>query len=352
MWTALLFKLGKIEIRGSVRWFEMATARPAWQCWASNACLALQSLQSEYSIDALTAATGLPLTLWTQETLSGGCKIHLTVVPDEVHRRAEEAYSCPDFQMAAGFNVHPAVAVVIIHEARRRAEGMNVCGTSWSNYFCQRLFSFITNKSATVIILNGKIKTFICAVFLAVQHTRRAVGRGGQNGMRLALFHVWPPALNWEKKNELIPAFIFIVSGDSLMLRLIRWDNWMAACMQHTQKNGLYHINQMIYYLILRTPWTWPPKSSMMHRHYSMNQHSTFDVWPLFTALFNNDALHLNMASISLCWTLCAEFLTALAYFFIWFSSGSSCCWSSGCLSQNLFAYIYDPVHPGGTCRL
>lgn len=82
MCAALLFKLGKIEIRGSVRWFEMATPRPAWQCWTSNTCLAPQHLQSEYSIDALTAATGLHLTLWTQETLSGGCKIHPTAFRD------------------------------------------------------------------------------------------------------------------------------------------------------------------------------------------------------------------------------------------------------------------------------
>lgn len=72
----------------------------------------------------------------------------------------------------------------------------------------------------------------------------------------------------------------------------------------------------------------------MMHKNYSMSQHITFDL----NSLFNNDVLHLNMTSRSLCWTLFlfAEFLTALAYLFIWFSS---CCWSSGCLSQNLHTY-------------
>lgn len=118
MCTALLFKLGKIEIRGSVQWFEMATARPARRCWASNTCLALQHLQSEFSIDALTAAMGLHLMLWTQETLSGGCKIYPTVFRDpsrartrKVNRHAEEAYFGPDFQVTAGFNVHQAIEV-------------------------------------------------------------------------------------------------------------------------------------------------------------------------------------------------------------------------------------------------
>lgn len=104
---------------------------------------------------------------------------------------------------------------------------------------------FIDNKSAALIFLNGEVKTFISAVLLAGQHTRRAVGRGDKMWW-VPCSSSCGPALNWEKENELIPAFIFIVSGDSLTLQLIRWENWMAASLQHTQKNDLCNINQMI----------------------------------------------------------------------------------------------------------
>lgn len=65
----------------------------------------------------------------------------------------------------------------------------------------------------------------------------------------LALFLVWP-----QLSIELI-TFIFIVSGDSLTLKLIRKENRMVASAAHAEKNGFYVRNQVIKsYLIIRTP--------------------------------------------------------------------------------------------------
>lgn len=59
----------------------------------------------------------------------------------------------------------------------------------------------------------------------------------------------------WPQLSIELITFIFIVSRDSLTLKLIRKENWMVASAAHAEKNGFYVRNQMIKsYLIIRTP--------------------------------------------------------------------------------------------------
>lgn len=123
--------------------------------------------------------------------------------------------------------------------------------------------------------------------------------------------------------------------------------------MQHTQTNALYNINLMICNISCSELPGQDSKRAAWCAETLAWTNILHSIWTVFTAFFNIDVLYLDMASIFFVLNfslinICAEFLTALVYLFIWFSSVCSCCWSSGCLSQNLFAYIYDPVHPEG----